>query len=112
MQELLCAYLSFSPVMVASLVLIFSHSGYQWHLTTNKRHLAATKNAEVLKLCLVKCFNALVNGRSKFLGLEKQAFANIVSQLGAQVSRKTCLMLSYQKKVGSSLKSRYLNFSL
>ncbi len=27
-------YLSFSQVMVASLVLIFSHSGYQWHLTT------------------------------------------------------------------------------
>ena len=42
-------YLSFFQAMVASLVLIFSHFCCQWHLTTNKRHLAAPKNDEVLK---------------------------------------------------------------
>ncbi len=67
-------YLSFSQMMVASLVLIFSYSCYQWHLTTNRQHLAAPKNDEVLKLRLVKGFIVIETSRSNFLGLEKQAF--------------------------------------
>ncbi len=49
-------YLSFSQVMVASLVLIFSHSGYHWHLTTNRWHLAAPKNDEVFQIMFGKGF--------------------------------------------------------
>ena len=49
-------YLSFSHVMVAPLVLIFSRSGYQWHLNTNERHLAdqKKKNDEVLQITFRK----------------------------------------------------------
>ena len=40
-------YLSFSQEMVAPLVLIFSRSDYQWHLTTNERHLADPQNDDI-----------------------------------------------------------------
>ncbi len=68
-------YLSSSQVMVAPLVLIFSRSGYQWHLTTNEQLLAAPKKTtRFFTLRLVKGSNAIVTVRSNFLGLEKQAF--------------------------------------
>ena len=87
-------YLSFSQVMVAPLVLIFSRSGYQWHLTTNKPHLAAPINDEVFQIMFGKRFHCHSNVRSNFLGLEKKkAFEGIISQFGAQVSSKTFLKL-------------------
>ncbi len=49
-------YLGFFQVIVASLVLSFSHSGYLWHLTQQVAFLAAPKNDEVLKFSLVKGF--------------------------------------------------------
>ena len=72
-------YLSFTQAMVASVVLIFSHSCYQWHSTTNKRNLAATKNDEVLKLHLVKGLNVIVTSRINFWGLKKISFLEELS---------------------------------
>ncbi len=54
-------YLSLSQLMVASLVLIFSHSGYQRHLTTNEPHLAATQNDEVFQIMFGKGFQCHSN---------------------------------------------------
>ena len=54
-------YLSFFQVMVAPLVLIFSRSGYLWHLTTNERHLAAPKNDEVYQVTFDKGFQCHSN---------------------------------------------------
>ncbi len=80
--------------MADSLVPIFSHSGYQWHLTTYEQHLAAPKNDEVFQITFGKGFNAMVTVRGNYLGLEKQAFRrNYLTIFGAQVSSKSCLKL-------------------
>ncbi len=50
-------YPSFSQVMVASFVLIFSHSGYQWYLTTNERHWAAPQKDASFEITFGKGFS-------------------------------------------------------
>ncbi len=48
-------------ITVASLVLLFSLSGYQWHLTTDGRHLAAPQNDEVFQIMFGKGFQCHSN---------------------------------------------------
>ncbi len=88
----LSTYLSFSEVIVASLVLIFSCSGYQWHLTTNEQHLAAPKNNEVYQITFDKGFQCQPFAVT-FWDLKNKRVEGIISQFGAQVSSKTCLKL-------------------
>ncbi len=71
----------------------------------SQRVAIAPKTDEVFKLRLVKGFKVTV--RSNFWDLKNKRFEEIISQFGAKVVSKTCLKL-YQKKVGSSLKSRVL----
>ncbi len=85
-------YLNFSQVMVASLALIFSHTGYQW-MTTSNRHLAASQKDKVLNLCLVKVFQAIVSSHSNLLGLEKQVFRMNYLKIWGLLKQETYLML-------------------